>query len=86
MQIVKERKRILLVPQIHVKIALNVVKAWNLVQMKLLSWRSKIEFGAIRTVLTFRLYANMAASNTGIPLKEKNPRELFACVKRTHKN
>ena len=37
---------VIIVSRIHVKIALNVVKAWNLVQMKLLSFGSKIELGA----------------------------------------
>ena len=45
----------------HVKIALKVVKAWDLVQMKLLSCRSKIELGA-----------NMAVLKKGVPLKGKN--------------
>ena len=49
----KEDDEVLAVPRIHEKIALNVVKAWKLVQMKLLSSRSLTERG----------------KNTGGPLK-----------------
>ena len=43
----------LIVHWIHTKIALNVVKAWNLLQMKLLSCRSKIELRAFRNFSPF---------------------------------
>ena len=43
----------LTVPRIHVEIALNVIKAWNLVQMKLLSCRSRNDLGACRKSLPF---------------------------------
>ena len=59
-----------LVPWMHVKIAQKVIKAWNFVQMKLLSCRSKMEFGHLK-ILTICFYANMAASNTDIPPKGK---------------
>ena len=39
------------VSRIHVKIALNMAKAWNLVQMKILSCGSKIELLAFRKFL-----------------------------------
>ena len=42
-----------LVPRAHVKIAINVGKAWNLARMKLLSCRSKKELGAFRQFSPF---------------------------------
>ena len=36
----------------------------------------------ISKILTFCLHANMAAPNTGIPLKRKSSRKLFACIQR----
>ena len=56
------------------KIAQNVVKAWNLVQMKLFSCRSRIDLRALRnSQLLF--YTIVAATNTGIPLKGKYSRK-----------
>ena len=40
---------------VHVKIALNVVKASKLVQMKLITLRSKLGFGAFRKFSAFVL-------------------------------
>ena len=68
-------RRLYIVPWIQVKIVLNLVKAWNLLRMKLLSFRSKIELGAFRTFSPLVLYANMAVSNTGTLLKEKTSRK-----------
>ena len=53
-------------PQIHVEIALNLVKAWNLVQMKLLSCGSRIDLGGISKMFAFCLYGNMAAPNASV--------------------
>ena len=41
------------VSRIHVKSAVNAVKAWNLVHMKLLFCRSKIELGAFQKFTPF---------------------------------
>ena len=53
-----------LVPQIHVEIVLNVVMAWNLAQIKLLSCRSRIDLRALKK--SAPLYGNMAASNKSV--------------------
>ena len=45
----------LIVQQIRVKIALNVVKASKLIQMKLMTWRSKLGLGAFRKFSAFVL-------------------------------
>ena len=41
------------IARIHAKIGLHVIKAWNLVQMKLLSCRSEIELGAFQKLSPF---------------------------------
>ena len=60
----------LAISRIHVKIALNVVKAWNFVKIKLLSCRSGTDLGPFRKSY-FCLCDNMTASNTGIPRRVK---------------
>ena len=57
----------LAISRIHVKIALNVVKAWNFVKIKLLSCRSGTDLGPFRK--SYLLF--MTASNTGIPRRVK---------------
>ena len=59
------------VQRIRAKIALNVVKASKLVQMKLITLRSKIRLGGISKIFCFCSHANMAASDKGISLKKK---------------
>ena len=62
----------IVVQKIRVTIALNVVKAKNLVQMKLISHTVDKELPwDIVKILTFWLYANMAALNTEISLTGK---------------
>ena len=61
---------------------MQVVKNWNSVQMKLSSCSSRIEFGDISEILNFRMNANMAASNTGNPLKEKIQQNYFFAFKK----
>ena len=70
-----------IVPRSHVKIASNVTKAWNLVQMNLLSLRSEIELEAFQKFSHFTCMA--ASSNTSISLKGKNLRKSFACIQKT---
>ena len=54
------------------KIAQNVVKAWNFVQIKLSPCRSRIDLGVFRKFSPFRCVPIcMAASNAGIQLKGK---------------
>ena len=69
-----EFKLSLLVRQICVKIALNVIKASKLVQMKLIQCTNikiKIRVGGILKTFWFCSYTNMAASDKGISLKKK---------------
>ena len=49
-----------IVPRIRIKIALNVVKVWNLVQMKLLSCRLRTDSGAFRKFSKIRNVDNIA--------------------------
>ena len=65
-----------IVQRIRVKIALNVVKASKLVQMKLIT-KIKIRLGGISKIFCFRSHANMAASDKGISLKKKFLKKVF---------
>ena len=70
-----------LVPRIHVKIALNVVNAWNLVQMKLLSCRSRIDMGTFRKFLLF-VRMPIWLFKHRYYTEGENPKTLFACIEK----
>ena len=54
-----------------VKIALNVIKASKLVQMKFITQRSKLGLGGLLKSFYFYSYTNMVTSDKGISLKRK---------------
>ena len=67
-----EFKLCFLVWQICVKIALNVIKASKLIQIKLiLTYRIKFRVRGILKTFWFCSYTNMAALDKGISLKRK---------------
>ena len=68
------------VRRIRVKIALNVVKASKLAQMKLITWRSKLGSGGgggISKIFCFCPQANMVTTDKGISLKRKFLKKLL---------
>ena len=61
----------ILVPWTHVKLALNVVKAWNNGYKRSVCHVDLESIWGIWQFFTFCLYANMADSSKGIQLKRK---------------